>query len=200
MPLSELKQKLETEPSFIKKSTLIGDFLREIPAAEKVASLIDIIESRSSADGISPLYVDPINTIPLIRIIKQINLETSQLPEIYSRLYSSDKSDGYRFILGAVSGEEVLKAQNPADFEVFKTLAMSLSDENFQALIDPKNIHSNKFLTEERRVEISQQKAALREGFVEFPATSLRSASATSVVLDGLEAKSGASQFINKTH
>ena len=28
----------------------------------------------------------------------------------------------------------------------------------------------------------------------------LRSASATSVVLDGLEAKSGASQFANKTH
>ncbi len=201
MPLSKLKQQLETEQSFIAKSSLIENFFRGITVAEKVVSLIDIIESRLSADGISPLYIDPINTIPLIGIIKQTGLETSQLPEIYSRLYSPNESDGYRFILGAVSGGEVLKAQNPADFEVFKTLATYLSDKKFQELIDPKNIHSNKFLTKEKRIEISQQRAALREGFVEFPAISPRSAVATSAALDGLgEEKSGASQVASKTH
>ena len=130
----------------------------------------------------------------MVGIIKQIGLATSQLPKIYSKLYSDNEESGYRFILGVVS-EKVLQADNPADFEIFKTLVMSLSDDKFLALIEPQNIHSKNFLIGKKREEISQQIAALRDGFIEFPATSLRSVTAASAAFSGIgEEKSGASK------
>ncbi len=131
---------------------------RPISFVEQLAQIISAISSVPDQDEKSALLteivlsgiISPENVGTIVSIVERGQIDTNQLPVLSQVLYSDNEVFRKLFIQGCADNDMF----NQYNVGIFQQLALSFRDPAiFQELLDPKNIHTRDFLSDETRLQ-----------------------------------------------